>query len=128
VYKRQVYGSPGGNDSTGNSCRSQQEFVFDVLRNTDSRCRVNRDEPIATFFAVYPNPSQAEFTVELDLVKSEAVALRVLDITGREVRVETLQPVGNRINHQIRLDQPPGVYFLEVQTATGKLVERIVKY
>jgi hypothetical protein len=129
TFRLTVYGSPGGGDSTGNTCRAQQEFVFDVIRTTtDSRCVVSRNEQIATFFAVYPNPSQAEFTVELDLVKSENVMVRVLDITGREVRVETLRPVDNKINHQIRLDQPAGVYFLEVQTATGKLVERIVKY
>jgi 1,4-alpha-glucan branching enzyme len=78
---------------------------------------------------VYPNPSQGDFNIRIDLKNQASVTIKIYDMTGRLIRVITDQfiPAGmhtftwdGRDTRGIRTS--PGLYFYEIRT--GNFSER----
>ena len=72
---------------------------------------------------IFPNPIEDEFTVQLERLPSN-VSLHVLDVRGQILRSQKLTTAKTTIRVA---DLPEGVYFLQVRSATGRFVERLVK-
>jgi len=71
--------------------------------------------------AVYPNPGNAEFRLSYSLARTGDVALKLYDVTGREVAtlVNDSREAGEHIVPWNAGDEPSGVYFA-VLRASGK--------
>ncbi|MGE0568445.1 MAG: T9SS type A sorting domain-containing protein [Bacteroidia bacterium] len=73
-------------------------------------------------FKAYPNPSQAEITVEFELKKPHAVKVELFDIKGKRVQTITNKKFEKGI-HKLAFDlndkQPQGVYFLKETLDNG---------
>lgn len=77
---------------------------------------------------VYPNPTNGQFTVEVDLGTSMDVQMKLRDMVGREVIMpEWIKGVSSfRRSFDIG-HLGSGVYFLEISTSDGTTVRSIVK-
>jgi hypothetical protein len=83
----------------------------------------------------YPNPSLGKSTmIPYSLPRSGAVTLRILDISGREVRSLVNQVMGEG-NHVAKWDGrnshgelvPTGIYFYQLRTADIREAQRLVR-
>ncbi len=77
-------------------------------------------------FAVYPNPSNGNFTVQFSNATQNEVKLAIHDMRGRLVMEKTYEG-GNSFSQNIQLDNAQsGVYLLSVTDGERKEVKRIV--
>ncbi|RSK46249.1 T9SS type A sorting domain-containing protein [Hymenobacter perfusus] len=80
-------------------------------------------------FTLYPNPATATLHVQLRNALTGPVTLRILDATGRVVwQEQRTLPASQRVLDVSVTNLPTGrSYLLQVQTATGSVVQRFVK-
>ena len=75
---------------------------------------------------VFPNPAQAYAEVRLTVPDARPVTLVLFDLLGREVRKVTT--AGPAATVRLRLEElPNGLYFVQVQAATGTRTHTLVK-
>lgn len=143
--------SPGNSTQSPEDVKIWQDRVYSVWvdsrnGNNDIYCNVrslqNPDtviiglEPVSNIlpskFKVhqpYPNPFNPETKIKYELPKSDAVSLRVYDVTGREAAFMNLG-MQQRGVYEIVISGEKlssGVYFLQLQTGSGfKSVKKIV--
>lgn len=76
--------------------------------------------------SVYPNPTQGDFTVNIELAKMSDLQLTVFDVNGKIVYQRNKDKV-NSYNEQISLNNvAAGIYTLKVTTSQGVGYERVV--
>lgn len=79
-------------------------------------------------YVVYPNPYTDNFTIELTLTKSEIVSIRMTNILGETVKqFEKSLESGVHKNEINASELPTGIYFITIQTANDKTVQRLIK-
>ncbi len=77
--------------------------------------------------AVYPNPSQGEFTLEMENVSGNSVTYTITAIDGRVVAFENILTNSGSVRRDLSLaEQGAGVYFLKVETASGSVIRKLV--
>lgn len=72
---------------------------------------------------IYPNPSAGVFKVNADSELLSLVVYNTLGSTIEEHKATDTEPVPNSIDLS---DQQPGLYFVELATAEGKVTRRII--
>mgnify|MGYP002858925802 CR=1 FL=1 len=77
----------------------------------------------ASLINVYPNPSAGIFTLDLSAT-SGPVTLVVTDVTGRVV--ETVATTGAS-TATLQMEQPAGMYFLQIRTSQGIATKTLIK-
>jgi hypothetical protein len=75
--------------------------------------------------AVYPNPSNSQFTLRISSTTTDKADVRVLDLSGRVVERLPSTPT----NTEVRLGRElsPGVYFVEVRSGEEVKMTKVVK-
>ena len=84
----------------------------------------------ANFQKISPNPFTNELSLEYEVVESGEFSVRILDVTGRPLKVID-RGWKNRGVYRFSWngeDLASGLYFVELQTQSGKLVRKILKY
>jgi hypothetical protein len=77
-------------------------------------------------FTAYPNPSRTQFSVRLESSdRSATISLRVLDVSGRTVRVIPNLAAGETV--QLGSEYRPGIYFVEMVQGSNRTQIRLVK-
>lgn len=71
---------------------------------------------------LYPNPTVADFSIDLNQVFDE-VEVRIVDARGRLVYIDTK---ANTESFQISLDEQPGVYLVTIHAGAYTAVKRLV--
>jgi hypothetical protein len=89
-----------------------------------------KKDPIAAAgieVVIYPNPTNYDVMLGVQLPRAEAVSYRLTDLTGRILQHSKLS--GAEVYEQkIELNnQPAGIYILTVETPAGPVTRRIVK-
>lgn len=89
---------------------------------------VGVDNPFAQFgMAVYPNPGDGRFVLEIDELPFGTADLQVRDLAGRQVFQRSVEGFGQSYSTQIDLrDVASGIYYLQVRTAAGQQVRKLV--
>ena len=73
---------------------------------------------------IYPNPSTGLFKVNTDTSSLlSLVVYNTLGSTIAEHKATDVEPIPNNIDLS---DQQPGIYFVELATAEGKVTKRII--
>ncbi len=83
------------------------------------------EETLNSLLKVYPNPSNGNFTLQIDEVKSRNMEIYITDMSGREVYKQSLQPNG-RLDMQLNLNLASGMYLLQVSTEKENLKRKLV--
>lgn len=79
---------------------------------------VGIDEANAETITIYPNPAQSNGTIHIS-AQNEIEWMKLISVQGEEMRLST--------NNSISTDNvPSGMYFLEIQTSTGRHSAKIV--
>jgi hypothetical protein len=73
-------------------------------------------------FQVFPNPSSGRMILEWAHEMDEGM-LQVFDLLGHKVFEDVLHHIGQ---YDLILDQPAGIYMLQVQEAQGSYMRKIV--
>ncbi|HEY4336669.1 MAG TPA: zinc-dependent metalloprotease [Puia sp.] len=98
-------------------------------RTTYSKIVLVRDPHATPGFTAVPNPFSSSLEIVFGHVPTGPVQIRVLDITGRQLwRQSAVQSDGGRL--QLGLSAAslaPGVYLLEVRSAAGAEIQRVIK-
>lgn len=75
--------------------------------------------------AVFPNPTRGELNLDVFMDQSERVAIRLVDASGRMLESSTYFLQQGRNYMQMNIDQPAGIYTVQVQTNRGVVSQRI---
>lgn len=70
-----------------------------------------------------PNPNNGTFSLKWNATSDEDATLHITDVTGRGITQFMLHP--NK-QTEIRLNVPPGIYYLTAHTKNGTVLEKIV--
>lgn len=76
--------------------------------------------------AVYPNPSNGNFYIDVQTNDNMTVNYRIYDLIGKEVKSGSLSTLANKAKMQISMSDARGVYLLHVWNATFNLTRKIV--
>ncbi len=91
-------------------------------------CTDVKEETAKNTLLVYPNPHTNRFTIELTLVQSEAVAIRMTNILGETVQQFEKSVASGMYKNEIDTQElPTGIYFITVQTSNDRIVQRVIK-
>ncbi|UOR07645.1 T9SS type A sorting domain-containing protein [Hymenobacter aerilatus] len=69
--------------------------------------------------SVYPNPTQTQATLELTSLPAGSYQVRILDLTGRVLREQTL--AGQQLHQLSVAELPMGTYLVQVRGANTNL-------
>jgi hypothetical protein len=72
--------------------------------------------PAYATLQLWPNPNDGSFSITVSSAGIEEVKITITDMVGK--RVKELTTTTNRSTH-IKLDAPPGLYFISAQTSEG---------
>ena len=76
---------------------------------------------------IYPNPSRDVFNISFSSDKTQDLCIRILSVVGAEVYNETKDQFIGEYTKQISLDDyGKGIYFLEINTATGLINKKLI--
>ena len=87
---------------------------------------INENNASAPSFTIYPVPNDGRFTMSVANASGGSGTIRVLDMTGRVVQELGLGTIPEKALIPVEMDLAPGAYFVELQLAGRKLVERVV--
>ncbi|MES2779923.1 MAG: alkaline phosphatase PhoX [Bacteroidota bacterium] len=77
---------------------------------------------------VYPNPFSNELNISIDALKTEMVQLKLVDMNGAEVFVQSFQlNTGSNILSSNVAHLPSGIYIAQISTATEIFTYKLVK-
>lgn len=81
--------------------------------------------PSLTGWTLSPNPSRGDVFLQVTFDRSERASVRILNVYGESVYQKDTQ--GTQIQEQLALGHlPAGTYMVEVRTAEGKAVRKLV--
>ena len=76
---------------------------------------------------VFPNPSDGNFTLNINLNKGDEVKMTIIDQLGRKVKVENLKAEGTIINKTIELTNlGKGLYFINFTNTIGNSINKTI--
>ena len=105
------------------------EAAFDKFQVLEGASGIsNANQTNEAEFSVFPNPSNAKFTINIDkaIVSNKAYQLKVVDILGKDIKF-TLKRI-NELNQEIDLSgNENGIYFVQLKTHTTIYNKKIIK-
>lgn len=77
-------------------------------------------------FAIYPNPSQGIFTLDMT-TKSNDVSYAVYNMEGRLISQNSLSPTAGKVSQQINLSHlPSGTYVIQIINGNEKMSQKLI--
>jgi hypothetical protein len=111
-------GTYGLTATDANGCVVTSSYVLNT---------VGIEEQASSFpLAVYPNPNDGRFTVVAEGLGGSAVALEVLDLSGRIVHQQRINAAQGRVNEPLDLQLAPGTYAVRLSDSTHQRMARAV--
>ncbi|MFN6091647.1 MAG: T9SS type A sorting domain-containing protein, partial [Bacteroidota bacterium] len=87
---------------------------------------VGIEENILGAVNLFPNPTRGELTVVLsDVTSASDISFRIFNMVGAEVLTTSLPSNGNGTYHMDLSHLSQGLYFVEINNATTKTVQKI---
>ena len=76
---------------------------------------------------IYPNPSRDVFNISFNSETLQDLRIRILNIVGAQVYIETKEQFVGEYTKQISLDDyGKGIYFLEIETNSGIVNKKLI--
>jgi hypothetical protein len=81
----------------------------------------------AEMLRISPNPNNGSFTINVTSAVNEDIEVSITDMTGRKVKAFTIPiAIGSNKEQEVKLDVPAGVYFVVVNSSSGRQVQKVV--
>lgn len=94
---------------------------------TIANLSIGENPELEAFVSVYPNPSNGEFTLNMDVAGSSRLVITVLDVSGKTVHSENLGKFSGQLNKTFDLTQlSAGVYTLNVSVDQGTVRRKLI--
>ena len=110
----------------------QKTHMWSAIMNTvrDSLFNSHGCEQIITEnkAIVYPNPSNGTFSLQINLVETQNVTVKVYNDVGQSIREYKMENVMSNSYKLYLTDLARGFYFLDVSCAPKKIVKKIFIY
>lgn len=115
----------GYSDGTG-ATEVTSDFYVDDVEIIDWNSIVGlEDQELNTSLSVYPNPTNAAFSIALENNQLTNYTLTITDITGNTILTEALQVDGSYMA-EYDLSLAAGVYFVNVSDGTNRKQQKLV--
>jgi len=102
---------------------SLDPYTSRVLINTQTSCDVGIQHIVESGFSIYPNPVSQLLNVHYDSQGAEEnSAMRMFDLTGQEILFQKINKGKMEISIDVS-DLKPGIYFLQIDSETKKIVK-----
>lgn len=101
-----------------NGCDLMETVYIDVIITG-----IDVKETGSATITLSPNPSNGIFTVELTNLKSVAKEIGIYDMMGKELQ---RMAINSNVSQQMEVSYPAGIYFINVFTSDGMLVQKVV--
>ncbi len=75
---------------------------------------------------LFPNPNDGNFRLQLAQMTFEHLEIEIVDITGRSLYQEIVQPFSGKIEKDFQLQLPYGLYFLKLGNGKANRIERFL--
>lgn len=115
-------------DQAKRNCKTK-EIVYIKEAKTPKRDQKNIPQTVALnvdVFAVFPNPSNGQFSVKITSSEKGTVQLTIFDIVGRIVQTEPIQELSGEYIKQFNLNnQPKGEYLIQLKIGEKSISKRI---
>lgn len=120
-------GAPATNDWNwvGFGARQVPSIGLSIMQ--DTVIAVNQIAEENAPFRLFPNPTNSEINVSIELADATNVQYLITDVSGRIVRFSAARSVRNEIATFNVADLAAGVYFVTVKTDKGSSTQRFVK-
>lgn len=119
---------PGIGDITFYGCIAVTKTVTKTTTMTISQSTVGISPHEPLNLILYPNPCKDRINVRYSLKASSPVEINLLSFDGRFLKrlLKENLPAGEN-SHQFIMDQPAGLYLLQVRTSEKTKISRIIK-
>ncbi|MCF8451361.1 MAG: T9SS type A sorting domain-containing protein [Taibaiella sp.] len=102
--------------------------ITPVLPTNGILCKqILKSENIAALntseLTIYPNPNNGTFNVNVSSTANEPIQITITDITGRKIATQSSE---TNKDTQIQLNNPKGLYFINVATPSGVISNKIL--
>lgn len=77
-------------------------------------------------FSLYPNPNDGHFFLDVSFRQTEKVSWQILDLAGRILASESLEPQQNLQTNLNLSSFSPGLYFLRLKTSSGFINQKFL--
>ena len=122
-----IQGSVSESTFTTNPFIAQSEQLFYLVGFVNSTANVNYLPLKAQEIKLYPNPSNGQFTIDLDMRQSNIMTLSILDVSGKEVLNETFQNGTALLSKSFDMSgYPKGMYMVRVASESGLYTKRFI--
>lgn len=103
-------------------------YIDDINVTSENVLTTGESIPFGGSAAVYPNPSQGQINIDLEMVKKDEIELFLMDSGGRLILSDGPMLINEGKNHlKLSLEgMAEGTYILEVAGRSGILHEKIV--
>ncbi len=101
-----------------NGCEVVHTFLIDPTISVN-------DLDIIESLAIFPNPVRNQLSINASLSRTESVNIRLLNILGQEVFIQTTNSKDIQLNIDVA-DLVEGTYFVNLQAETGQISRKIV--
>jgi len=103
-------------------------WAIDNLQiQTDNEVTSLNDAEILSDIALYPNPSNGKYSVELNNVLKGNVKISVVDLQGKEVYQENLNNFNGYQKFSVDISQlPKGIYFMKLSNGENAATKRLI--
>jgi GH15 family glucan-1,4-alpha-glucosidase len=78
-------------------------------------------------FNVFPNPNSGQFTIEINLLESQHLAINLLDVLGRNISTlinATLSEGSHSFNNDLQLNS--GIYLIEIANNKNRQLRKLI--
>jgi hypothetical protein len=87
------------------------------------------DDQLAEKINIFPNPTDGQFKISMEISDSEHIIAKVYDITGKLIKdvSRDLVHADSKVTADVNLDHPrSGIYFLRVEIGTKTATRKII--
>jgi hypothetical protein len=105
----------------------EREFGKSVIYSFTYGTAVNVDEiDVESQFEVYPNPSNGQFLIDLELAERSDAELIIYDLSGREIQRKQLSEIREASVSFDLSSEPNGVYYCTLSSNDTRITKKIV--
>lgn len=120
--------------ATGQTYNPTQTGTFTVVVTVNS-CSTTSDPFIIAgtsesysneLLAVYPNPNQGKFKIELTTLNASTAELKITDLAGKTILHKQVKAKNGNISESIELKKAQGIYLLQIRTENQNIIRKLI--